>query len=631
MRETRKFITILVSFILLFNVVSLMLSNDVARANSLVEDSWYCFGGNAKRTGLSPANTEDVYGGIKWTRSIRPGSISSPIIDSNGTIYLSTYGELIALNPDGTDKWTCSYLTPNTEGVTTPGPTPALGPDGTIYYAPATEELNAIDHNGNVKWTYETNDLIYSSPVVDSDGVVYFGSMDHNFYALNPTGTLKWKYTTGGEIHSAPAIDDDGTIYFTSGDGLFYALNSNGTLKWSYDSSAELCSPTVDDDGTIYAILGGWSGGFYAFNPDGTQKWMIETEYGIGFGYHPSIGANGIIYTSGSEKLYAISKTGEIIWEDDDGGGARAVAIGSDGTIYLSGTDVNVYAFTADGNTKWKSEFSSGQKTTPAIGPDGTVYYINGDSSLIAYKNSMSPTKPLHLMATTEIKSVNLTWGPPSEGSVIGYYVYRHESSSIDIENTDTWHRIIESREILYFIDSTITNSSEGYYYTVTAYNNYGQGEMADMVYVSTYFTIDFDLDNLLDDWEESYFGNLTYGPGEDTDNDGFTNLQEFEGSSDPSDKDKTPDDWDGDGITNLIDTEPLIPDNSTNTGDEVIDDDLENPSANKNILSDYWWIIVMFVVVGISGVLWKLKRTTKKKKPSREEEIITEEDDETS
>jgi PKD repeat protein len=44
----------------------------------------------------------------------------------------------------------------------------------------------------------------------------------------------------------------------------------------------------------------------------------------------------------------------------------------------------------------------------------------------------------------------------------------------------------------------------------------------------------DTDNDGLDDDWELEHFGNLTYDSNDDVDNDGFTNLEEYEGKTDP-------------------------------------------------------------------------------------------------
>jgi len=59
----------------------------------------------------------------------------------------------------------------------------------------------------------------------------------------------------------------------------------------------------------------------------------------------------------------------------------------------------------------------------------------------------------------------------------------------------------------------------------------------------------DTDADGLLDFWEEYYFGTLAEGAADDPDGDGFTNLQEYNAGTDPTDAASTPDDTDADGL----------------------------------------------------------------------------------
>jgi hypothetical protein len=50
----------------------------------------------------------------------------------------------------------------------------------------------------------------------------------------------------------------------------------------------------------------------------------------------------------------------------------------------------------------------------------------------------------------------------------------------------------------------------------------------------------DTDGDGLDDSWEIAHFGHLDWGAEDDVDHDGYTNLQEFTGGTDPTD----PLDW---------------------------------------------------------------------------------------
>jgi hypothetical protein len=76
--------------------------------------------------------------------------------------------------------------------------------------------------------------------------------------------------------------------------------------------------------------------------------------------------------------------------------------------------------------------------------------------------------------------------------------------------------------------------------------------------------------DELPDDWEMKYFGNLDQGPDDDPDRDGYTNLQEYQSGTHPNDpndidNDWLPDDWEqqiidadpNDAITTIEDVKP--------------------------------------------------------------------------
>ncbi|MGQ9479329.1 MAG: hypothetical protein ACUVQ0_04805 [Thermoproteota archaeon] len=59
---------------------------------------------------------------------------------------------------------------------------------------------------------------------MDLEGVSYFGSYDNKIYAVNPDGTLRWKYETEWVISSSPAISPDGIVYIGGWDGFLYAI-----------------------------------------------------------------------------------------------------------------------------------------------------------------------------------------------------------------------------------------------------------------------------------------------------------------------------------------------------------------------------------------------------------------------
>ena len=106
--------------------------------------------------------------------------------------------------------------------------------------------------SGSLKWRYETDYGILSSPAIGSDGTIYVGSGIY-LYAIKPDGPLKWKYKTSWFIDSSPAIGSDGTIYVGSYDNHLYAINPDGSLKWKYKTNHSINSrPAIGSDAKYY-------------------------------------------------------------------------------------------------------------------------------------------------------------------------------------------------------------------------------------------------------------------------------------------------------------------------------------------------------------------------------------------
>lgn len=164
---------------------------------------------------------------------IQEKSLSSPAIGADGVLYfgaekagLVLEGFVYAVNPDGTLRW--RYAVPGQRHVRA---SPAIGSDGTIYittkawYDPANGAQPALafamNPEGTVKWTYEippTNELVpadsYTSPAIGADGTIYFAAENGFIFALDPEGELLWRENFHNTINwSSPFLVDDGTLY----------------------------------------------------------------------------------------------------------------------------------------------------------------------------------------------------------------------------------------------------------------------------------------------------------------------------------------------------------------------------------------------------------------------------------
>lgn len=163
---------------------------------------------------------------------IQEKSYSSPAIGEDGVIYFGAEattpkytGFVYALNPGGTLRW--RYEVPGDRLVRA---SPAIGSDGTVYVTTKAYYEGgvaqpalclAFDPDGTVKWSYEippTSETInadsYTSPAIGADGTIYFAAENGYIFALDSDGELLWTENFGSTINwSSPYLTEDGTLY----------------------------------------------------------------------------------------------------------------------------------------------------------------------------------------------------------------------------------------------------------------------------------------------------------------------------------------------------------------------------------------------------------------------------------
>jgi outer membrane protein assembly factor BamB len=357
-------------------------TNQVTFKGGPMESPWPMYSHDIRHTGFSPYSTADnplvekwkfqlswvssyagfiidnnntIYGGsayiyaitsngtMKWAYPTWDTIESAPAIDQNGIIYVGTiwgmpnYLHAIYSN-NGTLKWKYSVGSNDIDS------SPAIAPDGTIYFGDWASYVHSVYPNGTRKWIYDTGDVITSSPAIGNDGIIYIGSHDNYVYAFYPNGTVKWRFKTGSWVHASPTIAPDGTIYIGSDDGYLYALNSvNGSMIWRCSVGAIWGSPTLGIDGVIYA--GVWEMKFYAIYPNGTIKWTYNAPGRIWFGSSATVSSDGTIFfgtttmDGGSGALIALNPNGTERFRDNYGYYATSPAIGEDGTVYAASFD----------------------------------------------------------------------------------------------------------------------------------------------------------------------------------------------------------------------------------------------------------------------------------------------------
>ncbi len=250
-------------------------------------------------------------GEIKWEERTGWCVFSSPALNYDGDIVVGSKDHnlynITDNGPDHTVNWKHPFGTFYDGHLV--DASPAIAEDGTIYvgvdpYGAAMQgELQivgnsfyAVNPDGSLKWQFPTGDGVESSPAIGPDGTIYFGSYDSTFYAVTDGGTegiLKWSYKTGGIIDASPAVGADGTVYIGSRDSTMYAFNPDGSIRWTYPLPDGIeSSVTIAGNGSIY--FGCFDGRLYSLGdptaPDvGAAEVDLPAEVAAGVPIQPVV------------------------------------------------------------------------------------------------------------------------------------------------------------------------------------------------------------------------------------------------------------------------------------------------------------------------------------------------------
>ncbi len=328
-----------------------------------------------------------------WQYPSGTSSTTSPAVGSDGTVYFASQDQYVyAIRANGTELW--ERATGNSVDIASP----AIGSDGTVYVGSDDGFLYALNGSTGIrKWRFAADTGISSTPAIGADGTIYLRD-DNGIHALTPgasSATEKWKFFIGsGGTYGSPSVGTDGTIYVGAAAGSFYAFNPDGTQKWKFTANGDVyTTPAIGGDGTIYFGTYGSAGTLYALNPDSSKKWTWAVPGGGSITSSPAIGPDGTVYFGAYDhKLHAISSGGVEKWSytagDEIHGSSPAVA--SDGTVYFGDLDGKVYAVNADGSLK-RTYASADEVHSSPIVANGVLYFSSDDAKLYAFNATGNP------------------------------------------------------------------------------------------------------------------------------------------------------------------------------------------------------------------------------------------------
>ena len=335
-------------------------------------------------------------GVVKWTYwSYYPLGI--PAIAADGTLYLGVGKKgLVAIGPDGEEKWTYSW--PGAEDDYSISAVPTVTTDGTIVVGLEGDRFVALTPGGEEMWTFEA-DQMSQIPLILADGTILVGTHD-SFTAFKPDGTQGWVFEVPQErlgedmgVCGVPALGQDGTVYFQlcAEEAKVYALTPDGEFKWragqeEYEPASTFA---LGNDGSL--LLSTYEGALQAYDEAGQLKWETESLGGPDFGMGwppPAVGGDGTTYLSRDSLLVAVDATGKVLWQVEpdakDNSDLGHPVVDGQGVVFVSSGSGFVYAVDKDGSLLSSVDLGGEGHAQLVIGTDWTLYslwfgYSSGD------------------------------------------------------------------------------------------------------------------------------------------------------------------------------------------------------------------------------------------------------------
>ncbi len=332
-----------------------------------------------------------------WEYFSDHNSIGGLAIGPDGTIYAGSAAAVIALNPDGTQRWKSPANSPRL---------PVIGHDGSIYAASSWGIIFGFSSDGAMNWKPGYGLIGFSvPPAVGDGGTLYYVNTVGDIYAWQPYATApSWSLSTirpgminpsyilpgtdraDGSMRSAAVVQNNGMIVVPRSHWL-HEFSSEGHQAWILElTSGHLGPAALGKDGTIY--VGDDQSAVFAVDRSGEKIWEFRADLNI-YG-SPVVDADGTIYFNTPRVIYALKPDGSLKWQSQTIHDCRTgPTLAADGTLYIGATD-GMNAFNSDGTEKWWFHMKS-VEGEPAIGPDGTIYAACGYFWVCAVKDSGSP------------------------------------------------------------------------------------------------------------------------------------------------------------------------------------------------------------------------------------------------
>jgi outer membrane protein assembly factor BamB len=329
--------------------------------------TWPMEGRDPQRSSRADVRGPDTHA-LALSVEIPTPSFGQVVQAADGTSYVSLQdGGVVAVSSGGQIRW---RFTPPVDG---PSPTPAVGPDGTIYVRAADGTVYALKPDGTRRWTTDIGSnqrRLGPAILVGADSYLYTTSYTSTqAFKLQPGGFFEWGHELQARTLAGAAVTTEGVVYAGGDDGTFRAIDPDGFERWTTRVDGPVVGPpSADLQGRAYVLVGGQQPHLVALDAAGRTRWRAAPCWHAGAPIQwTALGTTGRVQVGNC----AIDDKGAEAWHTDVDQPSTPAIVDADGTTYFA-AGARLYAVDPAGKPRWTFDAES-VLNPPSIGPGGNV------------------------------------------------------------------------------------------------------------------------------------------------------------------------------------------------------------------------------------------------------------------
>jgi outer membrane protein assembly factor BamB len=313
----------------------------------------------------------------------------SPVIGTNGMIWVSGSGGLVAVQSDGSP----GFIVPFSDEPLAP---PSIRQDGHLFVRILGSILRKVNYQDGTELCSIQTTSEATAPAIDAAGNVYLTG-GTELWKVTPDCQQDWVYHAADVVDAHVAIGPDGQIYSASDSACFKVDAATGDEIWTFPTPDQAGHPAIGPDGTIFLHYA--PDKLLAINPDGSEKWTLQLTglRNVNLAPAPAVAPDGTVYVVSETwplpddpTIVAVSPDGDELWRHTEPGGfdPRSPVIDGSGRILFSMGDVDTVILKPETGTVLGTLALKGAgyiDTSPAIGEDGVVYATTSAGYLVAF------------------------------------------------------------------------------------------------------------------------------------------------------------------------------------------------------------------------------------------------------